>query len=466
MMTIKLELRNYVHTSFRVGLMLMALSFCVFAQGKNPLILIPGLAGSELRHKTTNEKIWFKTFKSKSEDLRLPLSVDPTKAHDDAIATDALRNVKVAGFEVFDVYGDFINGMAERGGYREEKWDTPSVDGYKDSLYIFAYDWRLDNVENARLLVRKIDDLKLRLKKPELKFDVVAHSMGGMISRYAAMYGDTDLPASGIPKLTWAGARVFNKIVLLGTPNEGSVNALSALLNGYSLGSVRLDLPFVQDSSKFMVFTIPSAYQLLPALGTLRAFDENLDPIPIDIYDPQVWVKYRWKPTLDPKFKSRFDDAERKIAEPYFAAVLDRSKRLHQALEAANGQTGGIGFYVIGSYCKTAPDSILVYGGEKTGEWKTIFKPKDFKRSDGKKVDDVDLKKIMLAPGDALVTGRSLQARTQSEKAGVASIFGSKQDIMVCEGHHSLAANDKIQDHIIGLLSGKPVPQKNEKETK
>ena len=144
-------------------------------------------------------------------------------------------------------------GMEQRGGYHEEKWDTPSADGYKDSLYIFAYDWRLDNVENARLLIRKIEALQLKLKKPELKFDIVAHSMGGIISRYAAMYGDTDLPARGVPRLTWAGARFFGKIVLLGTPNEGSVNALSALVNGYSLGSVRLDLPFVQDSSKFML---------------------------------------------------------------------------------------------------------------------------------------------------------------------------------------------------------------------
>jgi len=462
MMVVKQKLRNCIHASLRVGVMLIALSFCLYSQDKNPLILIPGLAGSELRHKTTNEKIWFKTFKSKSEDLRLPLFVDPTKSRDDLVATDALRNVKVAGFPVYDVYGDFINGMEQRGGYHEEKWDTPSADGYKDSLYIFAYDWRLDNVENARLLIRKIEALQLKLKKPELKFDIVAHSMGGIISRYAAMYGDTDLPARGVPRLTWAGARFFGKIVLLGTPNEGSVNALSALVNGYSLGSVRLDLPFVQDSSKFMAFTIPAAYELLPAPGTLRAFDEKLNPISIDIYDPRVWAKYGWKLTADKKFTKHFDPAERKIAEPYFAAVLDRSKRLHEALRAAHGQTGGISFYLIGSDCKTAEDAIVVYRSGKADEWKTIFRPKDFKLSDGTKVSSEDLKKIMIAQGDGLVTSRSLQARTESQEVGVASIIGSKEDAMFCEDHNRLAASDKIQDHIIGLLTGKPVPQKNE----
>ena len=68
----------------------------------------------------------------------------------------------------------------------------------------------------------------------------------------------------------------------------------------------------------------------------------------------------------------------------------------------------------------------------------------------------------MIAQGDGLVTSRSLQARTESQEVGVASIIGSKEDAMFCEDHNRLAASDKIQDHIIGLLTGKPVPQKNE----
>ena len=63
----------------------------------------------------------------------------------------------------------FIKAMEIRGGYHEEKWDEPSEDGYQDSLYVFPYDWRLDNVENARLLIRKIETLKIKLKKPELE---------------------------------------------------------------------------------------------------------------------------------------------------------------------------------------------------------------------------------------------------------------------------------------------------------
>ena len=43
--------------------------------------------------------------------------------------------------------------------------------------------------------MKKIKALKTKLRKPNLKFNVVAHSMGGLVTRYAAMYGDTDLRA-------------------------------------------------------------------------------------------------------------------------------------------------------------------------------------------------------------------------------------------------------------------------------
>ena len=115
-------------------------------------------------------------------------------------------------------------------------------------------------------LFRQIDALRRKLRKPNLKFNVIAHSMGGLVARYAAMYGNTDLPA-GTPKPTWAGAKYFDKIFLLGTPNEGTVSSINALLNGFSYIGGGLNLPFIQNISRFDVFTIPSIYQLLPHEG-------------------------------------------------------------------------------------------------------------------------------------------------------------------------------------------------------
>src|SRR4051794_38338048 len=139
-----------------VGAGVLALALSSFAQGKNPVILIPGLSGSELVHKGTMKKVWFRVTKSKSEDLRLPIMADPTKMHDDLIPGDVLRKVKIGIFPVTDIYGGFIKAMEERGGYHEEKWDSPSANGYQDSLYVFPYDWRLDIVQNSKLLIQRI----------------------------------------------------------------------------------------------------------------------------------------------------------------------------------------------------------------------------------------------------------------------------------------------------------------------
>lgn len=445
------KVRNALLTGLRIGICLFVLSLSLLAQDRNPVILIPGLTGSELMHKVTGERIWFKTFKSKAEDLRLPISTSIETMHDDLVPGDIIREVKVGIFPVTDVYGGFIRAMGMRAGYHEDNWKDPSEDGDRKAIYVFAYDWRLDNVANAQRLVHDVEALKRKLKRPDLKFDIVAHSMGGIISRYAAMYGDADLPTGNRKAVpTWAGAKLFDKVILLGTPNEGAVSSLGSMLNGYTIGGLRIDLPFIQDSSKFTVFTIPAAYQLLPAPGTLRAFDEKLKPLTIDLYDPKAWSKYGWNVIEDDDFKGEFGPAEQKIAAAYFTAALDRAKRLHEALAASSTEKDGVSFFVVGSDCKAALDGVVVYQDGK--KWKTLVRPKGFTRADGSKVTDDELKKVMQSAGDGVVTQRSLEGIA---RIGAETVLTGQPIKMVCEDHNKLAANGRIQDYIINVLGGK-----------
>src|SRR6266404_6427615 len=224
------RLREIIFRLVCISFLALVQSFSLFAQGADPVIIIPGLTGSELVNKKTGETVWFKMSKSKTDDLRLPLSIDFTRSHDDLVPGDILRGVKIGILPKYDVYAGFIAALVARDGYHEESWELPSAKGAEKAIYVYAYDWRLDNVENARLLIRQIDGLKRRLKNPNLKFNVIAHSMGGIIIRYAAMYGDADLPlGSRKPVPTWAGAKFFDKIILMGTPNEGSALSLSSL---------------------------------------------------------------------------------------------------------------------------------------------------------------------------------------------------------------------------------------------
>ena len=62
--------------------------------GKAPLIIIPGLTGSALVNSKTGEEVWFKTRRSKDDDIRLPISPNLARNRDNLVAKDIIRSVK------------------------------------------------------------------------------------------------------------------------------------------------------------------------------------------------------------------------------------------------------------------------------------------------------------------------------------------------------------------------------------
>lgn len=442
-----------LHT-LRAVFVLLLLSIASFAQADGkPVIIIPGVTGSELVNEKTGELVWLKAARSKVDDIRLPISVNPARNRDDLVPGDILRSVKIGIFPRVDIYGGLIDSFKNQSGYREEYWDSPSERGGEKAIYVFPYDWRLDNVENARNLIEKVEELKKKLKKPDLKFNIIGHSMGGLIARYAAMYGNADLPAAGRKAIpTWAGAKHFDKIVLLGTPNEGSAYAISSLTNGYAVGGIQFNLPFVQNISEFDVFTIPSSYQLLPAPGTLQIVDENFEPIDIDIYDAKTWSKFDWNPIDRKKFANEFSVSERRAATAFFAAMLSRAKRFHEAL-AAKSEPKGVQFELVGSECRETLDTIVVYRDAKSNDYKTLFKASGFTKIGGTKITSEELKPVMYGPGDGTVTQRSFEMRSQAKLGG--STLKARPAKVACEDHQKLGANEELQLYLNKLFSGK-----------
>ena len=433
--------------------------------GKAPLIIVPGLTGSELVNSENGDVAWFQRSRAKDDDIRLPISPVLRRNRDKLVAGDIIRNVKFLKFlPEIEIYDKLIDALEKRGGYTEGKWNAPPETGYQDTFYVFAYDWRLDNVENARLLTKKIKALKTKLRKPNLKFNVVAHSMGGLVTRYAAMYGDTDLRA-GKPRPTWAGARDFNRIFLLGTPNEGSTESLKAILNGFSYLGGGLNLPFVQNISKFDMFTIPAMYQLLPHNGTFKIYDENLQPLKVDLFDPKVWDKYDWNPMKDEDFVKQFSAAEVKSAKAYFVNVLARARRFQDALNANTNEKIPISFYLIGGDCKETPDSAIVYLDKKKNKWKTQFDGGSVERASGEKVSSDDIKKLIYAMGDGVVSKRSLAGETITNN-GKKAFLPVTSEIYICEGHTKLITATDAQDKLFTLLFGEINKEPTDKDKK
>src|SRR5918997_1716938 len=153
---------------------------------KAPVIVIPGILGSQLMNRRTREVVWPSAFRSSTDGLSLPTTPDLASNRDELVAERIVETAKLARLapDIY-VYYELLNVLRRFGNYRDGDWDNPPADGDRDTFYVFPYDWRRDNVESAQLLFRRVEELKQKLGRPDLRFNIIAHSMGGLLSRYA-----------------------------------------------------------------------------------------------------------------------------------------------------------------------------------------------------------------------------------------------------------------------------------------
>ncbi|MBR1966448.1 MAG: hypothetical protein IKA22_07550 [Lentisphaeria bacterium] len=242
------------------------------SSAKNPVIIIHGLFGAEL-FSADNENIWGKFSYQRILDKKIllqlafsPLRVGSIMMH----AEIAPGNVPVYRLKNYSL---LLNAL-KKFGYSEK------------NLFIFAYDWRQSVPENA------IEFHKFILEKSKYfpagqKFDIIAHSMGGLISRYYLQYGPQQLPAGGLPALSNEGSDHVEKLFVFGTPNCGYADTVLELCNG---------LAFVQGSAKYrpaLLGTFKSYFCMLPHPGA-NAFIYSDDGSSVDIYDIETWKKLNW----------------------------------------------------------------------------------------------------------------------------------------------------------------------------
>lgn len=455
--------------------------------GKNPVIVIPGISGSTLVNPKTGKTVWFSVRRDKDDDLRLPMTSAVLSRNRDAlVATDIIREVKLPVLPDIEVYQSLIDALIER-GYTEAKWDKPKA---TDVFYVFPYDWRRDNVETAHLLMQRMASVKRTLKRPGLKFDIISHSMGGLIARYAAMYGMSPLPAVR-PVPNWSGAAHMNKLMMFGTPNEGSFSSLEVLFDGYPIVANRR-LPLIDDVRAEDVMSIPSIYQLMPHRPTARFLDEALNPMDIDIYNVDTWIKYGWGPIADPKFLSKLRDAgrlalhnkdikpqklkadssreDRLISQLTFAQVkafvtsaLDRARLLHQALDVPV-KSPPIQLYAYGGNCEPTIDGLILVHDDSKDRWNTILEARDFKTSSGTEIKKAAVRSALYTEGDGRVTKRSLLAeRSLGSHEGTGTDGGTnggtnggliplKSSFLACGSHTKLFLEKPIQDSFFSAL--------------
>ncbi|MCA1614163.1 MAG: hypothetical protein LC800_08450 [Acidobacteria bacterium] len=126
--------------------------------GKPPIVIVPGILGSQLRNPQTGEIVWPSGLRSDVDGLSLPMTPALRENRDALVADEiVLRARLLPKLERFSpevaVYRELIRALKDYGGYREGSWDAPAPGDHQDTFYVFPYDWRRDNVETAALLV-------------------------------------------------------------------------------------------------------------------------------------------------------------------------------------------------------------------------------------------------------------------------------------------------------------------------
>ena len=166
-----------------------------------------------------------------------------------------------------------VNGLS-RLAYAAGKKNTVEPDGPIGSFYDdvmsylsedhevmpFAFDWRRPLEDSAKLLADAVDDALAARKKSGKPVRILAHSMGGLVARTMQL----ERPETWNRMMKVDGAR----ILMLGTPNEGSWAPMQMLSGDDTFGNMVtvIGAPFRTHDVRQLVAQFPGLLQLQAGL--------------------------------------------------------------------------------------------------------------------------------------------------------------------------------------------------------
>jgi pSer/pThr/pTyr-binding forkhead associated (FHA) protein len=221
---------------------------------RNPVVIVPGLMGSQLWR--GSERVWpnVKYLFSRPDSFRLP-EFEPLEAR--GLVGEVVIVPNLIKQEQYNRLGDYLEDSLD---YEREK-----------DLMEFAYDWRQDVRESSKKLAEAVDNWHA---SPPIT--IIAHSLGCLVSRYY-------IECLG-------GKDKVGRVVLLGGPHAGVPHAIASLHTGPDL------LPFglLGERLREVLITFPSMYQLLPTYACVIDQDGKY----INLLENEFWLPEAQRPLL------------------------------------------------------------------------------------------------------------------------------------------------------------------------
>ncbi len=412
-----------------------------------PLIVVHGVLGGRLADAESGREAWPGSLARVAFDdyEELALEIDPwsLRPRPSRLAVTGITD-KAAGR---DFYGRILDTLENVGGYRRAEAGTPAVDGER-RYYVFTYDWRQDNLEAVRGLDTLIEKIRADYGDPDLRVDVIAHSNGGLVTRYFVRFGVNDVMNDNELEVVYTGAGKVRRVALLGTPNLGSIASLEALLYGRKIG--------FRSMPAEVIASFPSAYQILPHKIREWLVDATGEPIDVDVFDVHWWRNNElsiFRPDVRERIIGRYADRAEgekafELFARYFEINLERGRRFSWGLtvpaEAIEQR-----YVVFGGSCKPTPARGVMERVD--GRTEIRFRPESVARP----APGVDYERLLLEPGDGTVTKASLLARQSLDPTVQRhrwSFFPLGYAIFLCEDHAALTGNLSFQDNLLNAI--------------
>ncbi len=427
---------------------------------RNPIVVIPGIMGSRLIAAESSADLWAgdrEGFARPDSDEQMRLFTMPmelgTPLHrlgGQVVSDGAVGSLdaQIAGISLrINAYGDLLSAMGVT-SYTDTH-STRVAESGSAVAFEFSYDWRRSLDESARLL----HEFLLRAARFVTvqrglgwapRFDIVAHSMGGLLLRYYLRYAAQPLALDGeTMPCTWAGADLVERAFVVASPAGGSLMASLRLLTGLPGNPVHPGYDAAVPGS------MPSLYQLLPRSTRRPLLDHHgkaVDPLDLD-----SWLSRGWglaSDAIDPTLARLLPGADTAAARREIA--LDHLEKCLRATRAFQ--------LVMDRPVPPKPKHLAMHyilGGQKSTPIRAVVD--DSKAAGGKKER---VRVVEYGPGDATVPVSSalLDQRVDDAHGKIESPLQWDSVTLVPGNHLGLTREPAFVDNLVYRLLDDPGP--------